>query len=156
MLWNREYHRASDWEGWRAAEARLAAHPREPFRWPYRWVRVSMSHPERVRIWQMRVGWIFSTRANTGIDRSTPIGSWPVAIRYQVTSMQGRTPDGVSYNDPHIYWVNYFHGNDALHAYPRAAYGFPQSAGCVEVSMRAGARIFRLLHRGTVVTIDSQ
>ncbi len=84
----------------------------------------------------------------------TPVGTWPVRWRYRVTSMRGVGPDGHKYDDPAIYWVNYFDGNDAVHAYPRAAYGFPQSAGCVEVSLRAGAIVFGLLHRGSMVTVQ--
>lgn len=41
------------------------------------------------------------------------------------------------YNDQGIKWVNYFDDGRGIHYYPRAAYGFPQSAGCVEEPLSA-------------------
>lgn len=154
LLWAQEYHHATAFPGWAQALAILIAHPQQALQWPYRWVDVTTTPPERLRLWQYRRGWILTTLANTGIDHSTAHGSWPIVERERVTSMSGVTPDGVRYTDPHIWWVNYFHGNDAVHAYPRNAYGFPQSAGCVEVSLSAGKAIFALVHLGTIVTIQ--
>ncbi|MCE5387603.1 MAG: L,D-transpeptidase [Acidithiobacillus sp.] len=57
------------------------------------------------------------------------------------------------YDDPDIRWVNYFFRGRAIHFYPRASYGFPQSAGCVELPKTAARAIFSLLHYGVPVSI---
>ena len=57
------------------------------------------------------------------------------------------------YDDPDIRWVNYFDRGRAVHFYPRAAYGFPQSAGCVELPRKAAQQAFAVLHYGTPVTV---
>jgi len=58
-----------------------------------------------------------------------------------------------AYDDPDIRWVNYFDRGRALHYYPRANYGFPQSAGCVELPEHAARILYGLLHYGTPVTV---
>ncbi len=60
----------------------------------------------------------------------------------------------VPYNDPGILWVNYFDDGRGIHYYPRAAYGFPQSAGCVEEPYKAAPVTYRLLHYGVPVTVS--
>ncbi|WP_414039456.1 L,D-transpeptidase family protein [Acidithiobacillus sp. M4-SHS-6] len=59
------------------------------------------------------------------------------------------------YNDPDILWVNYFDDGRGIHYYPRARYGFPQSAGCVEQPYDSAPVTYRLLHYGVPVTISS-
>jgi lipoprotein-anchoring transpeptidase ErfK/SrfK len=51
--------------------------------------------------------------------------------------------------------VSYFHGGDALHAYPRASYGFPQSNGCLEMSEPDAASVYPLTPVGTLVQVTS-
>jgi len=58
------------------------------------------------------------------------------------------------YNDPGILWVNYFDDGRGIHYYPRASYGFPQSAGCVEEPYKAAPVTYRLLHYGVPVTVS--
>ncbi len=60
-----------------------------------------------------------------------------------------------SYDDPDVQWVEYFNGGDALHAFARAAYGFPQSAGCVEMPPAAARRLYADIGLGTLVTITT-
>lgn len=126
---------------------------------PYTWVLVDKNPPvENVTVWQRNAGngfWFplrFSV-ANTGIDHSTPDGSWPIFMRLKTGCMKGQTPTGIHYDDPGVHWINYFHGNIAVHGYKRAAYGFPQSAGCVELPLASARAIFRLVHDGTIVTV---
>lgn len=57
------------------------------------------------------------------------------------------------YNDPGIKWVSYFDNGRGIHYYPRASYGFPQSAGCVEEPKATAPITYRLLHYGVPVTI---
>jgi L,D-transpeptidase catalytic domain len=97
---------------------------------------------------------IFSTPANTGVAAApTDLGTFPVYLRYQVTTMSGTNPDGSRYSDPGIKWVSYFNGGDALHAFDRASYGTPQSVGCVEMPEAAAAKIYPYTPIGTLVTI---
>ena len=58
------------------------------------------------------------------------------------------------YSDPGIKWVNYFNDGLGIHYYPRAAYGFPQSAGCVEEPLKAARITYGLLHYGVPVTVS--
>lgn len=57
------------------------------------------------------------------------------------------------YDDPGIRWVNYFDDGRGIHYYPRAAYGFPQSAGCVEEPFSGARAVYRILHYGVPVTV---
>uniref|UniRef100_E6QM09 L,D-TPase catalytic domain-containing protein n=1 Tax=mine drainage metagenome TaxID=410659 RepID=E6QM09_9ZZZZ len=59
------------------------------------------------------------------------------------------------YDDTGIKWVSYFDGGRALHYFPRARYGFPQSAGCVEMPLNAAHVVYRLTRMGTVVTVTA-
>lgn len=59
------------------------------------------------------------------------------------------------YDDPGILWVNYFDRGRGIHYYPRASYGFPQSAGCVEEPYQNAPITYHLLHYGVPVTISS-
>ncbi len=59
------------------------------------------------------------------------------------------------YDDTGIKWVSYFDGGRALHYFPRARYGFPQSAGCVEMPLNAAHAVYLLTRLGTVVTVTS-
>ncbi|MBU2722820.1 L,D-transpeptidase family protein [Acidithiobacillus ferridurans] len=58
------------------------------------------------------------------------------------------------YKDPGIRWVNYFDDGRGIHYYPRARYGFPQSAGCVEEPLKQSAIVYKLLHYGVPVTVE--
>ncbi|OCX67981.1 hypothetical protein A6M27_10295 [Acidithiobacillus thiooxidans] len=59
------------------------------------------------------------------------------------------------YNDPGIRWVNYFDNGRGIHYYPRAGYGFPQSAGCVEEPAKTAPITYKVLHYGVPVTISA-
>ena len=69
--------------------------------------------------------------------------------------MIGTNVDGSKYDDPDIRWVSYFHGGDALHAYPRASYGFPQSNGCVEMNTSDAGSVYPYTPVGTLVQVNS-
>jgi peptidoglycan hydrolase-like protein with peptidoglycan-binding domain len=99
-----------------------------------------------------------TTAVNTGIPgRDTVDGTFPVYLRYTVTQMQGTNPNGTPYNDT-VYWVSYFNGGDAVHAFPRYSYGFYQSLGCVELPYNGGGpgvaeNVWNLITYGTLVTV---
>ena len=65
----------------------------------------------------------------------------------------GTNPDGSHYNDPGIKWVSYFNGGDALHAFTRAQYGFPQSLGCVEMMLEPAGQVWPYTPIGTLVHV---
>lgn len=96
-----------------------------------------------------------SSPVNTGIAQSPTVdGTFPVYLRYQVTQMQGTNPDGTPYDDT-VYWVSYFNGGDAVHAFPRGGYGWYQSLGCVELPSGGSTaqNVWNLITYGTLVTV---
>ena len=97
---------------------------------------------------------VVSTPANTGVPSApTQLGTFPVYLRYDVTTMSGTNPDGTRYRDPGIRYVSYFNGGDALHAFNRASFGTPQSVGCVELPEAAAAKIYPYTPIGTLVQV---
>jgi L,D-transpeptidase catalytic domain len=121
----------------------------------YSYVHVTESLPETVFLWHNGKQ-IFTTPANTGIPGAeTELGTFPVYLRFEETTMSGENPDGSHYEDPGIMWVSYFNGGDALHAFDRASYGTPQSLGCVEMPLDSAAEVWPYTPIGTLVTVES-
>ncbi len=120
---------------------------------PYTWVSVSEALPETLEVHRGdRVA--LSTPTNTGVaGAETEQGIFPVYARYVSTTMVGTDPDGVHYVAPDVPWVNYFNGGDAVHGYPRASYGFPQSNGCVELPVETAAAVYPMLQIGDIVWV---
>lgn len=131
-----------------------------PYR--YTWVSVNKDNPaERMTIWRFDRAsgtWraILRSAVNSGTQHTTPDGSWPIYWRLRTTRMRGTTPSGRHYDLPSVPWVNYYQGNDAIHGFAREFYGFPQSAGCVEMPLPAARQAFALLHVGTVVSVSGR
>jgi hypothetical protein len=121
----------------------------------YNYVFVHETVPQSLSLWHNgRV--IVTSPGNTGIPQApTAPGTWPVFEHIPVGTMSGTNPDGSHYNDPGIRWISYFHGGDALHAFPRASFGTPQSLGCVELPLDAAAQVWPYTPIGTLVTIES-
>lgn len=121
---------------------------------PYTFVTVSESTPETLEV--HRGSHIaITTPANTGVaGAETELGTFPIYARYVSTTMSGTNPDGSSYVDPGVPWVNYFNGGDAVHGFPRASYGFPQSNGCVELPIGTAAQVYPLLAIGDLVIVS--
>ena len=83
---------------------------------------------------------VLHTLANTGIPAAPTVdGTFPVYLRYRNQIMKGTNPDGTKYADP-VQFVAYFNGGDAVHYFPRYSFGFPQSLGCVELSLSDAAQ----------------
>ena len=98
---------------------------------------------------------VFSTPANTGVPGAeTAQGIFPIYSRFVSTTMTGTDVDGTKYTVPDVPWVNYFNGGDAVHGYPRASYGFPQSNGCVELPIEAAAQVYPMLKIGDIVEVS--
>jgi hypothetical protein len=121
----------------------------------YNYVFVHETLPQSLSLWHDgRV--ILTSPGNTGIASApTAQGTWPVFEHISVGTMSGTNPDGSHYNDPGIRWISYFHGGDALHAFPRASFGTPQSLGCVELPLTAAGEVWPYTPIGTLVTIES-
>jgi hypothetical protein len=108
--------------------------------------------PETVTVWQNGVE-VIQTPANTGgAGTPTATGSFPVYLRYLNQIMRGTNPNGTTYADP-VQYVSYFNGGDALHYFPRSAYGIPQSLGCVELTLDGAAAIWPYTVIGSIVTV---
>lgn len=120
---------------------------------PYTYVYVSQTQPETLTLYIDNYAF-FSTAVNTGLSVApTQSGTFPVYLRYTVTTMSGKEPDGKPYHDKGIPWVSYFNGGDALHGFIRGAYGYPQSLGCVEMTFAHAAIVWPHTPLGTLVTV---
>jgi hypothetical protein len=120
---------------------------------PYNYVYVNKSLPQTVTVYSNGTP-VYSTRANTGVAAAPTVsGTFPVYLRYRVTTMSGTNPDGSKYSDPGIPWVSYFNGGDALHGFVRGGYGYPQSDGCVEMPPDNAAVVYPMTPIGTLVTV---
>ena len=120
---------------------------------PYDYISVTEHLPEVLYIWQDGET-VLSFPANTGIPvEPTVKGTFAVFARYLVTTMTGKNPNGSVYHDPGIPHVAYFNGGDAIHGFIRAAYGFPQSLGCVELTYADAAVVWQYDQLGTLVSI---
>jgi lipoprotein-anchoring transpeptidase ErfK/SrfK len=121
----------------------------------YTYVWVDESEPETVNVWHNGKMIVSEAPANTGIPGAeTEVGTFPVFLRYEETTMSGENPDGSHYSDPGIMWVSYFNGGDALHAFDRPSYGSPQSLGCVEMPLEEAGEIWPYTPLGTPVTVN--
>ncbi|HEY5194552.1 MAG TPA: L,D-transpeptidase family protein [Solirubrobacteraceae bacterium] len=131
-----------------------AAEKDERSRAPYTFVTVTESLPETLEVHQGSHVEL-STPANTGVPGAeTAQGIFPIFSRLVSTTMTGTDPDGTKYVAPDVPWVNYFNGGDAVHGYPRASYGFPQSNGCVELPIETAHTVFGMLKIGDIVEVS--
>ena len=97
---------------------------------------------------------IFQSLCNTAMPGGyTPTGTFYIRSKYPSVDMKGINPDGVHYNDHHVPWVMGLIGNIAIHGYPRASYGWPQSNGCVELPISAAKQLYTMVSVGTPVEI---
>jgi hypothetical protein len=122
---------------------------------PYTWVTVTENtSPELLKVHEGRHV-VITSPTNTGIPgRTTQTGEFPIYVRYVATTMSGTNPDGSHYDDPGVPWVNYFNGGDAVHGFPRASYGFPQSLGCVELPIPTAEKVYDQLAVGDMVDVS--
>ena len=121
---------------------------------PYTYVDVTKTLPETLHLYSNGQV-VYTTLVNTGIPgQETPNGTWPVYLRYKVTTMSGTNPDGTPYHDEGILWTSYFYRGDALHGFVRSTYGWPQSLGCVEMSNDHAGVVWPQTPIGTLVTVS--
>ncbi len=99
---------------------------------------------------------VVTAAVNTGISSApTASGTYPVFEHIPSGTMSGTNPDGSHYNDPGIQYISYFNGGDALHAFTRAQYGFPQSLGCVEMALGPAGQVYPYTPIGTLVHVGA-
>lgn len=108
----------------------------EGFAWD-RWIEVDL-YEQTVSVYQDKQ-LVFATIIASGDPPHwTYAGVFQIDKKYQVTSMQGRFPKDKSdnYYLEKVPWTMYFDEARAFHgAYWRATLGFPQSHGCVNMSL---------------------
>ncbi|MGH3004262.1 MAG: L,D-transpeptidase, partial [Gaiellaceae bacterium] len=137
---------------WRALLADAVAGKRRDDGYSY--VFVHRNIPQLLTLWHDGQV-VLTSPGNTGVPAApTTLGTFPVFEHISVGTMSGQNPDGSHYNDPGIKWISYFHGGEALHAFPRASFGTPQSLGCVELPLDAAAQVWPYTPIGTLVTIE--
>jgi len=120
----------------------------------YSFVTASLYVPQRLSVWvDGRTD--LTSPVNGGVPGApTPLGTFPVYERFTSTTMSGTNPDSSTYKDPGVPWVNYFSGGSAVHGFPRASYGTPQSVGCLELPIPTAAKVYRLISYGTLVDVS--
>jgi lipoprotein-anchoring transpeptidase ErfK/SrfK len=122
---------------------------------PYTWITVSEGSPETLQVHRVG-GVVFSTPVNTGVPGAeTPQGVFPIFTHVPTSDMKGTNPDGTKYDDPNVPWDSYFNGGDAVHGFPRASYGSPQSNGCVELPVPAAERVYGMVDVGDLVVVTA-
>lgn len=122
---------------------------------PFVWVYVDQHIPQKVYVWE-NGKYIFESPTNTGVMGTTNTGTYMVYLRFKKTEMKGIFPgSGVKYDDPDVPWVNYFYKGEALHGFPRKSYGYPQSAGCVELPIPKAKELYKILYKYAVVTLSN-
>lgn len=122
---------------------------------PFVWVYVDQHIPQKVYVWE-NGKYIFESPANTGVMGTTNTGTYMVYLRFKKTEMKGTFPGSdKTYDDPDVPWVNYFYKGEALHGFPRRRYGYPQSAGCVELPIPKAKELYKILYKYAVVTLSN-
>jgi L,D-transpeptidase catalytic domain len=137
---------------WRAIFA--AVEKGQSNQYGYTYAVASQKTPETLTIWHNGHK-VLRSPANTGIPVSpTAIATSPVYLRYRFQIMRGTNPDGSQYADP-VDFVAYFHAGEAVHYFPRGAYGFQQSLGCVELPWNSAEKAWPYLTYGSLVTVTA-
>jgi|GEM_PF-1460555 len=124
---------------------------------PYTFVLVTKNPaPEELHVWKDGK-WVYKSLANTGVPKAPSTnGTFAVYRRFLSQTMKGTNPDGTKYVDKGVRYVNYYDGGEAIHAFPRPSYGYPQSVGCVELPTSNAKVVWSLINYGTVVTVEGQ
>ncbi len=121
---------------------------------PWIYVYVTKTLPETLTLYNNGAVQYANIPVNTGAPGAdTADGTFAVFEHLTSSEMKGTNVDGSTYDDPNVPWASYFNGGDALHGFVRAHYGYPQSNGCVEMSIADAGMIWPLTPIGTLVTV---
>lgn len=122
---------------------------------PYTYVLVTKTLPEHLTVIVTGAVQFSGVPVNTGAPgATTPDGTFEVFEHVKASDMKGTNITGSTYTDPTVPWASYFHTGDALHGFPRAAYGYPQSNGCVEMPIAIAGQVWPYTPIGTLVTVQ--
>jgi peptidoglycan hydrolase-like protein with peptidoglycan-binding domain len=136
---------------WKALQKADLAGKMNPDKYSY--ISADLYLPQRLNVW-VDGKTVLTTAVNGGVAAApTPLGTYPIYLRYTATTMQGTNPDGTKYKDKGVPWVNYFSGGSAVHGFVRSSYGYPQSVGCLELPPDVAKKVFDLVDYGTLVTV---
>jgi lipoprotein-anchoring transpeptidase ErfK/SrfK len=136
---------------WQALTAADLANKVDPNH--YSFVHANLVVPQTLSVW-VDGKTVLTSPVNGGVSGApTPLGTYPVYERFTAATMSGTNPDGSKYSDPAVPWINYFSGGSAVHGFPRASYGTPQSVGCLELPIPTAAKVFKLINYGTLVNV---
>ncbi|MGH9046121.1 MAG: Ig-like domain-containing protein [Acidimicrobiales bacterium] len=139
-------------EVWSDLLADVASHKTDPN--PYTYVLVTKTLPEHQTTWVNGALQFSNILVNTGVPGATTHdGTFQVFEHVKASDMKGCDVTGSCYNDPTVPWASYFDGGEALHGFPRANYGYPQSNGCVEMRITTAGRLWPYTVIGTLVTV---
>lgn len=121
---------------------------------PVTYVLVTKTLPQHLTVWVNGVLTFANVPCNTGVAGApTTDGTFTVFSHVQVSNMRGTDVTGTSY-DVTVPWASYFNSGEALHGYPRASYGYPQSNGCVEMPISTAGAVWPDTPIGTLVTVQ--
>lgn len=124
---------------------------------PVTYVLVTKAIKQHLTVWVNGIVEFQGVLVNTGVPGATTTdGNFAVFSHVKTSHMKGTNITGSTYTDPDVPWVSYFNGGDALHGYPRRVYGYPQSNGCVEMTISVAATIWPYTPIGTLVTVQGQ
>ncbi len=121
---------------------------------PWDYVLVTKTLPQHLTLWvngAVKYGGIAVNTGAPGAD--TAVGTFAVFEHVKASEMKGTNVTGSTYDDPTVPWASYFNGGDALHGFPRAHYGYPQSNGCVEMPIATAGNVWPYTPIGTLVTV---
>lgn len=122
---------------------------------PYTYVLVTKTLPEHLTVFVNGALQFSGVPVNTGAPgATTPDGTFEVFEHVVASDMKGTNVTGSTYTDPTVPWASYFHTGDALHGFSRAAYGYPQSNGCVEMPIPIAGQVWPYTPIGTLVTVQ--
>lgn len=121
---------------------------------PLTYVLVTKSLPEHLTAWVNGQPSFQDIPVNTGVPGApTADGTFEVFEHVKASRMSGTDVTGTKYTIPTVPWASYFDGGEALHGFPRASYGYPQSNGCVEMRITTAGRLWPYTPIGTLVTV---
>ncbi len=87
----------------------------------------------------------------------TPIGEFHIYAKYASQDMRGLNTDGTAYFQPHVYWVNYFTGGNAIHGvywHPLSWFGAINSShGCIGIPDNEAEWVYNWAPIGTTVVV---
>lgn len=137
---------------WKALQKADLANEMNPDKYSY--ISANLYVPQHLNVW-VDGKTVLTTAVNGGVAAApTPLGTFPIYLRYTSATMQGTNPDGTKYKDPGVPWINYFSGGSAVHGFERASYGTPQSVGCLELPPTTAKQVYDLVDYGTLVSVD--